>query len=82
MTLKHIYEIAKVKQRDPVWECESLERVCKSVIASAHSVGIEVVRGDLDAHEYGEFLKERKKKVDAEEDRLLELKQAKLLRMA
>ena len=48
LSLKHVYEIAKVKQSDPFCEYMPLESICKSVIATANSMGIKVVR-DLDS---------------------------------
>ncbi|GAA0169514.1 ribosomal protein [Lithospermum erythrorhizon] len=44
VTLKHIYEIAKVKQSDPFCQYMSLESICKSVIGTAKSMGIKVVK--------------------------------------
>lgn len=43
VSLKHVYEIAKVKQSEPRLSGLSLEGLCKSVIASARSTGISVV---------------------------------------
>ncbi|XP_046849309.1 39S ribosomal protein L11, mitochondrial-like isoform X1 [Xenia sp. Carnegie-2017] len=45
VTLKHIYEIAKVKKSDKVFQNASLETVCKSIIGSARSMGIHVIDG-------------------------------------
>ncbi|KAJ4837923.1 hypothetical protein Tsubulata_022513 [Turnera subulata] len=47
VTLKHVHEIAKVKQSDPFCQYMPLESICKSVIATANSMGIRVVN-DLD----------------------------------
>lgn len=44
VTLKHIYEIAQIKSKDPAFEGISLESVCKTIIGSARSLGIKVVR--------------------------------------
>lgn len=43
LSLKHIYEIAKIKKTDAVLADLPLETVCKSVIGTAKSLGIEVV---------------------------------------
>jgi large subunit ribosomal protein L11 len=43
VSLKHIYEIAKVKCRDEDLGNLGLERVAKSVVGSAKSLGLEVV---------------------------------------
>lgn len=79
VTLKHIYEIAKIKQQDPPLQLKPLKEICELVIGSAHSCGIEVVR-DLDPKEYGEFLEERKLVVAEQQRELEEKKEAKLLR--
>ncbi|KAL4572621.1 hypothetical protein LXL04_019401 [Taraxacum kok-saghyz] len=44
LTLKHIYEIAKVKQSDPYCQYMSLEAISKSIIGTANSMGIKVVK--------------------------------------
>lgn len=47
VSLKHIYEIAKVKQRDlPHME---LEKVCKSMLRTCQSMGVRVVSKPEDA---------------------------------
>lgn len=43
VSLKHIYDIAKIKQSELRLSGLSLEALCKSVIASAKSVGVAVV---------------------------------------
>jgi large subunit ribosomal protein L11 len=47
VTLKHVYEIAKVKQSDPYCQYMSLESICKSIMGTANTMGIKVVK-DLD----------------------------------
>ncbi|KAI3668889.1 hypothetical protein L6452_40106 [Arctium lappa] len=44
LTLKHIYEIAKVKQSDPYCQYMSLEAISRSIIGTANSMGIKVVK--------------------------------------
>lgn len=44
VSLRHIYEIAKIKSQDPAFAGIPLENVCKTIIGSAKSLGIEVVR--------------------------------------
>ncbi|GBG83964.1 hypothetical protein CBR_g37836 [Chara braunii] len=44
VTLKHIYEIAKIKQQDPDCQYLSLKGICTSLIGTARSMGIKVVR--------------------------------------
>lgn len=43
VSLKHIYEIAKIKQSELRLSGLSLEGLCKSVIAQGKSIGVEVV---------------------------------------
>ncbi|RMD43755.1 hypothetical protein DV735_g1316, partial [Chaetothyriales sp. CBS 134920] len=43
VTLKHVYEIAKIKQSETRLSGLTLQGLCKSVIASAKSMGVEVV---------------------------------------
>ena len=81
VSLRHIYEIAVVKSQDPTWQNMPLETVCKSIIGSAHTIGIEVVR-HLDTEEYGDFLQERRRIVDEQEQELKDSRAAKLLRVS
>ena len=43
VSLKHVYEIAKIKQSETRLSRLSLQGLCKSVIAQARSIGIDVV---------------------------------------
>lgn len=43
LSLKHIYEIALVKQRDEAMATLSLKNICSAIIGSAKSAGIKVV---------------------------------------
>ena len=43
VTLKHVYEIARIKQTELRLSGLSLEGLCKSVISQAKSIGIDVV---------------------------------------
>ncbi|KAF5872566.1 putative mitochondrial 54s ribosomal protein 19 protein [Botrytis fragariae] len=43
VSLKHIYEIAKIKQSELRLSGLSLEGLCKSVIAQAKTIGVKVV---------------------------------------
>lgn len=44
VSLKHVYEIAKIKQSELRLSGLSLEGLCKTVIGQAKSIGIDVVR--------------------------------------
>ncbi|KAL8184100.1 UNVERIFIED_CONTAM: 54S ribosomal protein L11, mitochondrial [Gekko kuhli] len=67
VTLKHLYEIALVKSQDPAFVLNDtpLELVIKSLMGTARSLGIKVVK-DLNAEEYAVFLKEREERLAAE----------------
>jgi large subunit ribosomal protein L11 len=43
VSLKHVYEIAKIKQGETRLSGLSLEGLCKSVVAQAGSIGVTVV---------------------------------------
>lgn len=43
VSLKHVYEIAKIKQTELRLSGLSMEGLCKSVIAQAKSIGVRVV---------------------------------------
>ncbi|OIW05240.1 hypothetical protein TanjilG_21225 [Lupinus angustifolius] len=47
LSLRHVYDIAKVKQSDPYLQNMNLESICKNIIGTANSMGIQVVK-DLD----------------------------------
>ncbi|KAL4237942.1 54S ribosomal protein L11 [Mactra antiquata] len=79
LSLKHIYEIAKIKSKDQRFLGMSMENICKSVIGTAHSLGIKVVPS-LEAAEYADFLEERKERLKAHEENLEEIRKSKLLR--
>ncbi|KAJ8926008.1 hypothetical protein NQ315_009863 [Exocentrus adspersus] len=81
VTLKHVYEIAKIKQEDPPLQIKSLQEICQMIVGIAKSCGIEIVK-ELDAKEYGEFLIERKAIVEQQKKELQEKKEAKMLRTA
>ena len=44
VSVKHIYEIAQVKAKDPVFDGVSMLSVCRSIAASARSMGIEITK--------------------------------------
>ncbi|XP_072929978.1 large ribosomal subunit protein uL11m [Epargyreus clarus] len=81
ITLKHIYEIAKIKAQDPPLEWKPLKEICTMLLATARTCGIQVVK-ELDAKEYGEFLAERKQIIEEQKKILQEKREAKMLRTA
>ncbi|VVB10176.1 unnamed protein product [Arabis nemorensis] len=44
LSVRHVYEIAKVKQTDPFCQYMPLESICKSIIGTAKSMGIKIVQ--------------------------------------
>lgn len=58
LTLKHVYEIAKVKSKDEWYDCVPLSKICQEIIDEARYMGFEVVR-DLDESDYAKFLQYR-----------------------
>ncbi|KAG7806407.1 hypothetical protein KL921_004804 [Ogataea angusta] len=43
LSLKHIYEIAKIKQKDEQLKDVPLQYICKSVVETAKSIGVHIV---------------------------------------
>lgn len=79
ITIKHVYEIAKLKQNDDRYDCVPLQKICEDVLKAARSCGVQVVHR-LDDTEYGEFLEERKKLIEQQLAQLEEKRQARMLR--
>ena len=44
VSLRHVYEIAQIKSQDPSFAGIPLESVCKTIIGSAKSLGLEIIR--------------------------------------
>ncbi|XP_059156290.1 large ribosomal subunit protein uL11m-like [Physella acuta] len=80
-TLKHVYEIAKIKKDDPTYACMTLQQLCQLIIGRAHNIGIQVVKGPLTVEELKEFQKKRADEVAQEEKELEELRLSKMLRL-
>lgn len=51
LSLKHIYEIALVKSKDPNLDGTPLPTICNGIIGQCRSIGIKVVK-HLDTEEY------------------------------
>ena len=79
ITVKHVYEIAKVKSADPMYDCVPLQHICELVIESARKAGVQVVH-KLDEEEYRLFLEKRKEEVAKQLKELDDKRQAKMLR--
>ena len=50
--VKQVYEIAKLKQTDAHMASIPLESICRSVMGSAHSMGIRIVTEDKTSTDY------------------------------
>ncbi|CAD7084002.1 unnamed protein product [Hermetia illucens] len=79
ITLKHLYEIAKIKHQDPPNALMTLEQMCNMLIGVARTCGIKIVR-ELNAEDYTQFLDERKTVVEEQRKELQEKREAKMLR--
>ncbi|KAL6444899.1 hypothetical protein ACFW04_002128 [Cataglyphis niger] len=79
ITLKHLYEIAKIKSEDPTMALLSLEQVCTMIVGIARTCGIEIVR-ELDPDEYKEFLKKREEAITQYREELRLAKESRMLR--
>ena len=79
ITRKHVYEIAKIKSEDEMWQEFDLKDICEKVIDEAYTIGIHV-KDELDPVEYGKFLDERAKINEEERAKIQSDREAKLLR--
>ncbi len=79
ITRKHVYEIAKIKSEDELWQEFDLKDICEKVVDEAFTMGVIVV-DKLDPVEYGQFLEERAKIVEQEKKDIQQAREAKLLR--
>lgn len=81
LTLKHVYEIAKVKSGDEYYDCVPLQKICQEIIDEARYMGFEVVK-HLDEKEYAEFLKYREGVIQEQLKLIEEKRQNRLQRTA
>lgn len=81
LSLKHIYEIAQIKSKDPLYDCVPLKKICEEIIEEAFGCGVKVV-DRIDEQKYMEFMKQRQETVAKQLKELEDLKQSKLLRTA
>lgn len=57
-----------------------LEEICRQVIEVAHKMGVDVVRGPLEADDYAAFLERRRLELQQQAAALEAQRQARLLR--
>lgn len=79
ITLKHLYEIAKIKMEDPCNALLSLQQMCQMMVGIARTCGIEIVR-EIDPEEYAQFLKDREAVIAEYREELRLAKESKVLR--
>lgn len=79
ISLKHVYEIAKLKHEDPNPSLYPLEEMVRKVIGIAHGMGIKV-RRSVSEEEIREFQQRRLVELEEQARALQEARQAKLQR--
>lgn len=79
LSLKHVYEIAKIKQSDSVNDCVPLKAIVQEIVDQARKMGVKVVHR-LDPLDYAEFLQRRKVQVEEQLKALQEKREARMLR--
>ncbi|XP_015110743.1 39S ribosomal protein L11, mitochondrial isoform X1 [Diachasma alloeum] len=79
VTLRHLYEIAKIKSQDPPLTLLTLQQITQMLVGIARTCGIKIVR-EIDPDEYAVFLKEREAIVEEQKQALQAAKEAKMLR--
>uniref|UniRef100_A0A914XYN5 Large ribosomal subunit protein uL11m n=1 Tax=Panagrolaimus superbus TaxID=310955 RepID=A0A914XYN5_9BILA len=80
LSVKHIYEIAKIKSRDKVLVGVPLKDICEMLIENCRKIGVKVQHDDLDPVEYKEFLDKRRETVAQQLQEWADKKAAKMLR--
>jgi len=81
ISLKHVYEIAKIKSQDHLYDCVPMQKICADVIHSAFTCGVKVVPR-VTEQEIARLQDQRKVVVEQQIAELEEKRQAKLLRTA
>lgn len=79
ISVKHVYEIARIKSHDSRYDCVPMEKIFQQVCRAARSCGVKVVHR-MDEREYAEFLEQRKELVKQQLLELDEKRQARMLR--
>lgn len=79
ISLRHLYEIAKIKLQDPPNALLSEQQMTQMLVGVARTCGVEVVR-NLEAEEYAQFLAQRKIIVAQQKAEEEEQREAKMLR--
>uniref|UniRef100_A0AC34QUR1 Mitochondrial ribosomal protein L11 n=1 Tax=Panagrolaimus sp. JU765 TaxID=591449 RepID=A0AC34QUR1_9BILA len=82
LSVKHLYEIAKIKSRDKTLVGVPLQEICQMLVKTCRTMGIKVQYEDLDPVEYGKFLEERREIIAKQLQEWADKKAAKMLRTA
>jgi large subunit ribosomal protein L11 len=82
VSVKHVYEIAKLKIEDINCAHMGLQEMCHKVVDCANRCGIKVVNHDLDPEELREFLTQRKETEKKELQEIAEKKAARMMKAA
>ncbi|GMS87295.1 hypothetical protein PENTCL1PPCAC_9470 [Pristionchus entomophagus] len=80
LSVKHIYEIALVKQKDKALVGVPLQDICRNLVKQCFTLGIQVQKEDLNPEELTKFLEERREVVSGQLQTLADKKAAKMLR--
>ncbi|CAD5221022.1 unnamed protein product [Bursaphelenchus xylophilus] len=80
LSVKHIYEIAKVKSADRALTGVPLKEICEMLIKTCRTCGVKVQKEDLDPEVLGPFLESRKEIVAQQLQAWADKKAAKMLR--
>lgn len=79
ITVKHLYEIAAIKIKDPPCALLTMQQMCEMIVGIARTCGIQIVK-KLEVAEYQDFLEKRRKVVEEQRKELQEKREAKMLR--
>lgn len=80
LSLKHVYEIAKVKSGDEWYDCVPLKKICQEIIDEARFMGFQVVK-KLDEDDYAKFLQYREGVIQEQIKLIEDLRQKRLQRL-
>ncbi|KAI1732757.1 ribosomal protein l11, RNA binding domain-containing protein [Ditylenchus destructor] len=80
LSVKHIYEIAKFKEKDVELDGVPLQDICQRLVNTCNILGIKVQNEDLEPDELRKFLEERKQVVAKQIKEEQELEAQKVLR--
>ena len=80
LSVKHIYEIAKIKSHDKTMIGVPMKEICQLVIQRARQMGFRVQYEDLEPDQLQQFLDAHRAKIQADIERKAQYEAAKLAR--